>query len=465
MPRSIAQPSLEFIPPNFNPLVRQGVALLIPGWIRWRTALRDIRVENAETLAQLYNEFYQDKTRFLVAFRHPSPDDPYCLAQLFWRAIPQAARQQQIELRRSIHAHFIYDRGIPLWTGRWLGWLYSRLGGISIQRGKLDLEALRVARSQFADGQFPMVAAPEGGNNGHSEIVSPLEPGVAQLGFWCANDLKKANRSASVVIVPVGIQYQYLDPPWTAVEQLLTQLERSCGLAMTKDSSRYERLYRLSEHLLTLMEDYYQRFYHVSLADPASTEPENSLETPNAKGSQAKDPNTQLTRRLNVLLNSALTIAETYFGLTAKGSVIDRCRRLEQAGWDRIFREDIEDRAALSVVERSLADRIAAETDLRLWHMRLVESFVAVTGRYVIEKPTVERFAETLLLLRDMVIRIQDKNPFPRPQLGPQQAIVTVGQPLSVSDRYADYKKSRRRAVDGLTQDLRAEFERLVIQS
>ncbi|MEO0540398.1 MAG: 1-acyl-sn-glycerol-3-phosphate acyltransferase [Cyanobacteria bacterium P01_A01_bin.105] len=447
---------------------------LMPGWWRWRTSLQEIQVEQAAVLAQLYDEFQQDKTRFLVAFRHPSPDDPYCLAQLFWEAVPQAAQRQGLSLS-PVHAYFIYDRGIPLWAGRWLGWLYSRLGGISIQRGKLDLEALKVARSHFANGQFPLVAAPEGGNNGHSEIVSPLEPGVAQLGFWCADDLKKADRSAAVKIVPVGIQYQYLGEPWEAVEQLLAQLEKSCGLQPEPAASRYERLYGLATHLLSLMEDYYRRFFQGTLSSSSSprlstpgTRPDSQTpdgQTPDGQTPDTPDPNTQLAQRLDTLMNTALTVAETYFDLAAKGSVIDRCRRLEQAGWDRIFRDDIRDRTTLSAVELSLADRVAAEADLHLWHMRLVESFVAVTGRYVIEKPTVERFAETLLLLRDMVMRIQNKNPFPRPSLGPQKAIVTVGQPLSVSDRYGDYKASRRRAVTALTQDLRTALEGLIVSS
>jgi len=38
-------------------------------------------------------------------------------------------------------------------------------------------------RDLFANGKLPMTVAPEGATNGHSEIVSPLERGVAQLGF------------------------------------------------------------------------------------------------------------------------------------------------------------------------------------------------------------------------------------------------------------------------------------------
>jgi hypothetical protein len=100
-----------------------------------------------------------------------------------------------------------------------------------------------------------------------------------------------------------------------------------------------------------------------------------------------------------------------------------------------------------------------------MWHMRLVETFVAVTGHYVVEKPTVERFAETILLLWDMVTRIKGSNPFERPRLGKQRVQMTVGQPLSVSDRYPIYQASRhsaRLAVADLTQDLQHAMEALI---
>ncbi|MEM9769367.1 MAG: 1-acyl-sn-glycerol-3-phosphate acyltransferase, partial [Cyanobacteria bacterium P01_D01_bin.71] len=95
-------------------------------------------------------------------------------------------------------------------------------------------------------------------------------------------------------------------------------------------------------------------------------------------------------------------------------------------------------------------------------HMRLVESFVAVTGDYVKSKPSVERFAETLLLLRDTVVRIKGENPFPRPALGDQIAYLAVGEPLSVSDRWLAYKDNRRQAIADLTADLQAAVQALI---
>ncbi|MEO1401109.1 MAG: 1-acyl-sn-glycerol-3-phosphate acyltransferase [Cyanobacteria bacterium J06635_1] len=473
-----AKPPLEYIPADYSAWVLKGVKPLFPLWMQWQTNLQEIEARRAENLVELFKAFQSGNTRFLIAFRHPSPEDAYCLARLLWQVVPITAQKMGVKLPGPVHAHFIYDRGIPLWAGQWVGWLYSHLGGTSIQRGKLDLVALRAARDLFANGEFPMAAAPEGGNNGHNEIVSPLEPGIAQLGFWCVDDLQKASRDEQVVIVPLGIQYRYLTPPWTAVEALLSELEQDSGLpqlveittseilttplpdiglSQAKTTELYSRLYRLANHLLSLMEGYYQKFYGASLVDNRPNH--RDVET----SATALSPNEKLAERLQALLNGALEVAEDYFDIPPKGSVIDRCRRLEQAGWERIFREDLKDRV-LPPVERGLADRIAEEADLRMWHMRMVESFVAVTGRYVIEKPTAERFAETVLLMRDMIARIEGKNPFPRPKLGQQQAILTVGEPISVSDRWADYKKSRRRAVDGLTQDLQTALEALIIR-
>lgn len=461
------QPPLDFIPPRFNPGILAISRALLPIWLSWQTDLSDIQVKNLDTLVHLYEQFQKQQTRFLLAFRHPSPDDPVAIAYLLWRAIPQQARDMGIRLERPVHAHFLYDRGIPLWAGRWLGWLGSNLGGVPIQRGKLDLAALKTARQLFCNGDFPMAVAPEGANNGHSEIVSPLEPGIAQLGFWGVEDLRQTNRPESVVIVPVGLQYRYVAPPWKKIADLLSQLEQKSGLNQPLTMNRlqslrqrfaktdlptqqaaelYGRLFRLAEYLLTLMEQYYRQFYSITLPAP----------------DLHQTPQEQLAQRLQKLLDAALSVAEDYFTLRPKGGLIDRCRRIEQAGWERIFRADL-GKQPLSPVERGLADRIAEEADLRMWHMRIVESFVAVTGHYVLDRPVAERFGETALLLWALVTRLEGGNPFPRPSLGPLSTTITVGKPISVSDRWPSYQQNRRHAVATLTRDLQAALEALII--
>lgn len=446
-PRQFAQPPLEFIPPDLDRTILRVARSILPIWMRRKTSIAKIEAVNVEQLAELYQQFQAGKIRLLLAFRHPSADDPFCLMYLVHYLLPQIARRQGLRLKSPTHAHFMYDRGIPLWAGSHIGWMYSKLGGTPIHRGKLDRIGLKSARNLLTNGQFPLMAAPEGATNGHNEIVSPLEPGIAQMAFWCLEDLQKADRAEKVVIVPIGIQYRYVKQNWKPIDQLLKSLEADTGIKPST-TDRYMRLYTIAEHLLTIMESFYTRFYHQNLP---------SVET-------AK-PNAKLALRLEILMNAALTVAEQYFNLQPKGNVIDRCRRLEQAAWDLIFREDLK-LDELPPVDRGLADRVAEEASLRIWHMRLVESFVAVTGKYVLEKPSLDRFAETTLLLWDMITRIKGGNAFKRPKLGKQSVLMTVGDPISVSDRAALYQSNRRgakQAVSDLTQDLQIAMEKMIL--
>jgi 1-acyl-sn-glycerol-3-phosphate acyltransferase len=472
LPHSIhyAQPPLEFIPQRFNPFFLYIFQRLLPVLLRFRTrpwlpaAIAQIETANVEVLVNLYQQFQAGKIRFLMAFRHSEVDDPLCMMYLLSRAVPEVARQQGISLQYPVHSHFIYDRGMTLWAGEWLGWMFSWLGGFPIHRGKrLDRVSLRTARELFAKGKLPIAVAPEGATNGHSELVSPLEPGVARMGFWCVEDLVKANRSEEVLIVPIGIQYHYINPSWAKLDWLLTQLEADSGLPvqqidqsiqLDQEKVFYERLFRLAEHLLSQMEKFYDRFYHQNPPAPTAT-------IINPSGT----PNEVLAARLQALLDRSLQAAEQYFGFQSHGSVIERCRRLEEAGWDDIYREDWSGLDTLSPVEQGLADWIAEEAKLRMRHMRLVESFVAVTGTYVQEKPSFERFAETSLLLFDLIARIKGEKLPRRPRLGWRRARITVGEPISVTERWSAYQTNRRaarQAVNDLRQDLQRALEKMI---
>ncbi|MBN4006871.1 1-acyl-sn-glycerol-3-phosphate acyltransferase [Nostoc sp. LPT] len=467
MPRSIqsTQPPLKFIPQRLNLLVLQIFRWLLPIALRFRTrpwlpaGIVKVEAKNVEVLAELYQQFQAGKIRFLLAFRHPEVEDPLCMLYLLSRIVPQVARQKGITLKSLVHSYFLYDRGMTVWAGKWLGWLFSLLGGVPVRRGRrLDRQAIQNARELFANGEFPIAVAPEGGTNGHSGIVSPLEPGVAQMGFWCVEDLEKANRSETVIVVPIAIQYRYVEPPWSKIDWLLSKLEADSGLKVLEiDSGEcqeiyYQRLCRLAEYLITEMEEFYRRFYHQDIPKTISTD-------------ELKSANQVLVARLHRLLDKALQVTEQYFEVQAQGNFIDRCRRLEEAGWSYIYREDLPDINALAPFKRGLADWIAEEADLRMRHMRIVESFVAVTATYIQEQPTAERFAETALLVFDMLSRIQDTTLPGRPRLGLRQTQITVGEPISVTERFKNCQGDRqasRQAVTDLTKDLQIALEKMI---
>ena len=461
-----AQPKLDFIPPKFNPFVLRLVQWSLPILKRFRlkpwlpAGISKVETINGETLAELYHQFQIGKIRLILSFRHCEVDDPLVGQHLLSRSLPKIARRAGTKIKPPFHAHFMYDRGMTIWAGDWLGWVFSRIGGVPVHRGKnIDLQAIKKVRELLVDGQFPLVVAPEGATNGHSEVVSPLEPGVAQLAFWCAEDLAKANRIESVIVLPVNIQYRYVNPQWSKLDRLLSGLEQDCGLAVKVNENKnteeatelyYERLLAIGEYLLDEMEQFYRCFYHKHF-----THSETNI---------SKEEN--ITIRLQKLLDISLEVGEEYFCLKKKGNIIERCRRLEEAGWNYIYRGESAEFNQLSPLQRGLRDWIAAESSFRMLHMRLVESFVAVTGTYVKEKPSFERFAETALILFDAIARIKGvKNPL-RPRLGWRKSTVTVGTPINISDRFEPYKKSRqgaKQSVNQLTQDLQTALESMIV--
>jgi hypothetical protein len=297
------------------------------------------------------------------------------------------------------------------------------------------------------------VIAPEGATNGHSERVGPLEAGAAQLAFWGVEDLAKANRPETVVMVPINIQYRYVKPAWPRLNRLLTQLEQTSGLPLyqgepgTPEKVCCARILRLGDRLLDKMEGFYRRVHH--------------------QNRRFLDQDLQLgcAERLQALLESALQVGEQYFGLTAAGNLAERCRRLEEAGWQDIYRDDLPARSTLSPLERGLADWLAQTASLQMLHMRLVETFVAVDDTYLEEKLSFERCAEITLLMFDLVARLRgDKLPR-RPRLGDRQATLTVGEPIAVSDRWSQYQSSHRaarQAVTELTQELQHALEQMI---
>ena len=469
-----AAPPLTFIPPVYSPWIMRMVHWALPFLLRVRirpwlpAGISRIEVKEVERLVRLYAELEAGESRFLMAVRHVEVDDPLTGLYLCSRAVKRAAEAQGISLRQPIHTHFLYERGMTLWAGKGLGWMLSRIGGVPIRRGRRpDWLALKAARKLMIQGTMPMVIAPEGATNGHSERLGPLEPGVAQLGFWCAEDLASAQRSEKVFIVPIGIQYRYEHPYWPQLQDLLTRLEEESGLlgqttlAPTADKDCYLRILRLGIYLMTTMEAFYARFYQQAF----ETQPADIEKFSDPKVTDL-DPATY-SDRLHALLDGALKVAEQFFNLPGKGSVVDRCRRIEEASWQVIYREDLPELSGLSPFEKGLADWAAQEASLRELHMRVVESFVAVDGEYLKEKPSFERCAEMAMLMFDLVSKLSD-HPHPgglgtgRPRLGKRWVTMTVQPPISVSDRLVEYQQNRRKgrtAVAQLTEEIRLSLE------
>jgi hypothetical protein len=66
--------------------------------MKWREKIQQVEVTNPEELVQQFKNFQAGQIRLLIAFRHPSPQDAFCLGHLLWRDVPRSARQLGVEL-------------------------------------------------------------------------------------------------------------------------------------------------------------------------------------------------------------------------------------------------------------------------------------------------------------------------------------------------------------------------------
>jgi 1-acyl-sn-glycerol-3-phosphate acyltransferase len=443
-----AKPPLHFIKPDYKPAIRKLAKFVYPFYKNFTTNVRDVNIENIELLAKYYKLLDEKKARLLIAFRHPNADDPMVLVTVFWSQLKKFFKKNKVKLNNPVHFHFVWDRGIPLWAGEEVGWLYSKLGGIPIHRGKVDWNGLNSIRELYAKSNYPILIAPEGATNGHNETLSPLEPGLAQIAAWCYHDLQKANDTKDIYIMPMRIHYKYKKADWTLLRNELEKMKKQIGSqykvnliqfddtqmdAIQKET--YAKLLNLYESVLFMLENYFRTYFSIS---------------------DSKKEFDSLKERIEYLANIVLSHSESFFKIKAKGSIIDRCRKLEQASWDLIYREDI-DLKNSSEVELGLLNRIASEAKHHDWNMRLIESFVAIHDEYIPSKPSFERFSDMTLLLYDTITKIIYGSGQKRPRLGELDAFVEFKEPIHINEYSNFFDNGRietKKALDEITTRL-----------
>ena len=434
-----ARPALRRLPTRSSRPVQSLVRRLLP--LVFRAQGLEIRNGNAaDGLAKAFQAHQAGETTLLIAFRHPSTRDPLVLADLFWNRAPSTARQCYSPLARPVELRFLYDRGIPIWAGPLIGWLLQRCGGIAIHRGRLDRPALAEARQVLAQGRYPLVIAPEGATNNLSGEMAPLEPGVAQLAFWAAEDIDKNVQTQNLQVLPVSLTYSWRQQNWSALDARLQALELHLGVQGDPLHEQWDEPHQVHR----------QRFLRIGDALINALEQLERLQ---------HEPDQPLVNRITTYRLHGLAKAESHFGLKAAGTLQERCRRIEQAAWDRIYREGLDQ---LPPLERSIADWEAREADLKLSRMRLVEHFICVTGQSISDEDNFDRLAEMLLLVEETIGWIEDRPWKSSPSLGPQRVELSLGEPMAVLPRLSSYRHNRRQAVQQFMADLQQALHQLM---
>lgn len=430
---------LRTLPPSE---VRPGVMRLLrtasPLYLRVLLGFGSLRILHPERLVQAYRDFFDLKSRLIVAFRHPYGDEPQLMAYVIGKQLNREAANLGGRFPKMPHAHFIHGYEVPLWAGAFERWVLPRVGAIPIYHTKFDTPSMSRIRSLVKDGAYPLALAPEGQVSYTSEDLPRIEQGTIRIGLWCAEDLAREKRTESVVIIPVSVHHTWPEAAGKELDRLIAFTERACGVYGRVAADRFARLSAIADRALVLMEQYYAEF-HGPMA-------------PVHGGSSSR------ADRLAAVIETALRTAERSLRIEPDGDTIRRVYKIRQTCWDRIFRTEIPDMEALSSVERAMADRLAAEAWLASRHMQMVDIAFYLDFERLKKEDPLELYIETAQNYYDLLSRLSGGNISDRKKVRGKKAVVIIGQPVLVS-RGADPLKTQSKAViDSLTEKLKREY-------
>ena len=471
-----AQGGLAFLAPRFSPAVHSFLRVVSPAYLRLGEGISAVRTENAETLVDELDEFFAGQSRLIIAFRHPSVSDAPLLAYLFSRRLPRTARRLGRPLPGRTHVHFLYGRGVPVWAGAALGWILPRIAAIPVYNRRHDSRGMGAVRRAAVEGRFPLVLAPEGQVSYHNKAVGDLEAGTGRIALWCRDDLRAADRREDVRILPLSIEYRYPREGRPALAGILREISKQTGIEVDVDTALgaprvYEALLDLTGRLLSHIESAYRVSFRVP-PGPDATEGTPAAGPPPAPEPAPATPEA-LRRRIFALCDTVLRVGENVHGLAADGSLLDRVFRLRDAGWRRMFRDDLE---ALSPLERSLADAAAEEAKTAARHMELVDVLEYLDPAYISPEGPFERLVEYAVNLQDVVNRLLGGTIAGRMRIKGRAAVVRAGRPVSAEEFAVDGPDSgtpgprptgsrqpgTREAASRITHYIGGEFSRLM---
>jgi len=287
--------------------------------------------------------------------------------------------------------------------------------------------SLNMTRKLLVAGQRWLVVFPEGQTIWQNSTLVPFQQGVFQLAFKAYEDARKVDDAASLRCVPMAIKYVYLEDMHAEIDASLTRLEEHLSIAHDDKPTRYARLRHIAEAVIVANE-------------------KSRRVTPDADAS--------MNDRIQQLKEVAIARLEQQLEITpnARQSLLDRVRTLFNTV-DRLVAAE----PPGSRYDQQLAterQRVATTFYDDLWR---VLQLVAIYDGYVGEDMTVERFMDVLCLLEMEVIR-------ERRIWGPRRALVKVGEPIDLRDRFDAYADNKRETVNAVTQELESAVRTMLAQ-
>jgi 1-acyl-sn-glycerol-3-phosphate acyltransferase len=267
-----------------------------------------------------------------------------------------------------------------------MGAMLQRMGAFSVDREGCDRRAIKQSIELLTTGKA-LCIFPEGEIYHLNDRLTPLREGVAFIAASAQRDLDKAGSRASVWLLPVAIQYQFIDSVMPALCDAMTELEKRVLLAPRPQEPLHHRIVRFGEVALTIKE----------------------------KDHLAKEGSGDLSTRIANLARHVLSRREqAHLGkINTDEAIPVRVKLLRQHLLESIWDRD-PDQETLRGVCDALAD------------VHLALQLYSYPGDYLSQQPSVERMAETIEKFEEDVY-----GTYAKPK-GRRRAIVRVAQPLSV---------------------------------
>ena len=377
---------LPFYPPKINPFLVWMLQQASPWIARWIDRLE--LVVSAETEVPIATLQQQP---CLLLCNHSTFQDEVVLFLL-------SARVGQPFYYLAAHERF---QGIR-------GWFYQRIGAYSVRRGLADRDSVRQTLSLVTRPGCKLVVFPEGGCSFQNDTVMPFRSGAVQIALQALARLDKSDTPVpDLYAVPISLKYRYTGKMSVVIQKTLNRLEKA--IALSPEGDVYKRLRTVAEHVLMRCEQEY------GLTSPLDL-----------------DWNQRITR----LKAQVLQQCETQLDLAFVKGEPDR---------ERVYRI----RHALETRPSTLLPDGSDGWDIMLQATARVLNFDAIYDGYVSEKPTPERFLDTLIRLEREVFKIDQ--PYPK---GYRQAYLRIGKPINLKNYVADYRHDRSATVNQVVQQL-----------
>ncbi len=427
---------LRFVPPRLNPFVLRLVGTIAPLYVKKVLGLQIGPPLHEERIAEEYRRFFNGENRLIIVFRHVHVNDAQVLFYVLHNLVRKNARSHGITLKKHPHAHFLYGRGVPVWGGKGLEYLFSRLGGIPVHHRKLDRQGLDVVRRYMLQGEYPIALAPEGQVTYHNEIVYELEPGFAQLALWAKQD-------KDVRILPISQYYNYVhnNKKNETLLKLIYEIQEETGIKIVTSRSLPERiqplLSTLGAALFSKIEYFYRHYYGLKFS---SKEGECSR------------------RRVEGLVDQILKMQEGRLGIVhPPRGFTPRIYIVRLTGWNRIFVHDREADPKILPKEPPLDDSlhnfIAREAELFSLHLEVVDVLAYMHPEYSLHSDDENRHVEFLLNLLDAVNRLKGGTIGQRKNPRPCRVEVQAGAPISLTELHTRNPECSARDIRSMLVD------------